>query len=295
MPFKHFLLAVAVAVAWGGNFPITKLGLANMPPILLLSFRFWLIALVLVPFVKVPWPSLRGIFKLAVTLGALHFAFMFSGVKRVDASTAALVSQLQVPFATLLAAVLFRERPPLKRLFGTGLAMIGVALVALDTGGAPSPTGRSDQAMLGVGLIVFAAFMWAVSNIQMKALSQTPALALHGWMALFAAPMLTLLSFAFESGQIEAVRDASTMVWVSALYMAFVVGIFGYVVWQWLLARHPISLLMPLTLLVPIIGVALSTVILGDPINAQRLLGGAVTLGGVGLLVWERPKKRVAG
>jgi len=288
VPFNHFLLALGVALAWGGNFPITKLGLANMPPILLLSFRFWLIALVLVPFVKVPWPSLKGIFKLAVTLGALHFAFMFSGVKLVDASTAALVSQLQVPFATLLAAVLFRERPPLQRLLGTTLAMLGVGLVALDSGGAASPTGGGEHAMLGVGLIVIAAFMWAVSNIQMKALSQTPALALHGWMALFAAPMLTGLSFVFESGQVEAVRNAGVMVWVSAFYMAFIVGIFGYVAWQWLLARHPISLLMPLTLLVPVVGVALSAIVLGDPMNAQRLLGGAVTLGGVGLLVWDR-------
>jgi len=289
---KHFLLALAVAVAWGGNFPITKLGLANMPPILLLSFRFWLIAMVLVPFVKVPWPSLRGIFKLAVTLGALHFAFMFSGVKLVDASTAALVSQLQVPFATLLAAVLFRERPPLKRLAGTCLAMMGVALIALDTSSAKAATGTSDEAMIGVGLIVFAAFMWAVSNIQMKALSQTPPLALHGWMALFAAPMLTGLSFVFETGQVEAVRDANAWVWISVLYMAFIVGIFGYVVWQWLLARHPISLLMPLTLLVPVIGVALSIITLGDPINPQRILGGVITLGGVGMLVWERPRKK---
>jgi len=283
-------LALGIAVAWGGNFPITKLGLATMPPILLLSFRFWLIALVLVPFVKVPWPALRGIFKLAVTLGALHFAFMFSGVKLVDASTAALTSQLQVPFATLLAAVLFKERPPLQRLLGTGLAMAGVALVALDAGGPVSPTGRSEHALLGVGLIVIAAFMWAVANIQMKSLSQTPPLALHGWMALFAAPMLTGLSFIFESGQVEAVRHAGTMVWVSALYMAFVVGIFGYVAWQWLLARHPISLLMPLTLLVPVIGVASSAVVLGDPMNGQRLLGGAVTLLGIGMLVWDRKR-----
>jgi O-acetylserine/cysteine efflux transporter len=291
MPFKHFLLALAVALAWGGNFPISKLGLENMPAILLLSFRFWLIALFVVPFVKVPWPSLRAIFKLAVTLGALHFAFMFSGVKRVDASTAALVSQLQVPFAALLAAVLFRERPPLQRLTGTGLAMIGVALIALDPSVTKSGAGASDEAIIGVAMIVFAAFMWAVSNIQMKALSQTPPMALHGWMALFAAPMLTALSFLFESGQVDAVRNASAWVWISAFYMAFFVGIFGYVAWQWLLSRHPISLLTPLTLLVPVIGVALSILALGDPVTPQRILGGVITLGGVGLLVWERPKK----
>ena len=81
------------------------------------------------------------------------------------------------------------------------------------------------------------------------------------------------------------------MAWVSAFYMAFVVGIFGYVIWQWLLARHPISLLMPLTLLVPLTGVALSIAFLGDPVDAQRVLGGVVTLIGVGLLVWERPRK----
>jgi O-acetylserine/cysteine efflux transporter len=191
----------------------------------------------------------------------------------------------------LLAAVLFRERPPLQRLTGTGLAMIGVALIALDPSVTKSGAGASDEAIIGVAMIVFAAFMWAVSNIQMKALSQTPPMALHGWMALFAAPMLTALSFLFESGQVDAVRNASAWVWISAFYMAFFVGIFGYVAWQWLLSRHPISLLTPLTLLVPVIGVALSILALGDPVTPQRILGGVITLGGVGLLVWERPKK----
>lgn len=52
MQKKHLALAVLVTAVWGLNFPITKLGLVGIDPLLLTALRFTLAAL--------PWVFLCG-------------------------------------------------------------------------------------------------------------------------------------------------------------------------------------------------------------------------------------------
>lgn len=45
MHSRHLLLALLVTAVWGLNFPVTKLGLADIDPLLLTALRFTLTAL----------------------------------------------------------------------------------------------------------------------------------------------------------------------------------------------------------------------------------------------------------
>lgn len=45
MQKKHLLLAILVTAVWGLNFPVTKLGLTGIDPLLLTALRFALAAL----------------------------------------------------------------------------------------------------------------------------------------------------------------------------------------------------------------------------------------------------------
>src|SRR4051812_25575107 len=71
------LLAVAVMLVWGINFVAAKMGLAELPPILLMSIRFATVAVILLPFARLPHGRLRGIAVLSTLLGCAHFSFMF--------------------------------------------------------------------------------------------------------------------------------------------------------------------------------------------------------------------------
>ncbi len=51
---KHIILAILVTAIWGINFPITKLGLARIDPLLLTAIRFSFTAFPLVFFIKRP-------------------------------------------------------------------------------------------------------------------------------------------------------------------------------------------------------------------------------------------------
>ncbi|HYD65794.1 DMT family transporter, partial [Azospirillum sp.] len=123
-------LALLVMALWGLNFVAAKIGLAEFPPMLLMGMRFTLVAALLLPFVRMPRGKMRGIFLLSVILGTVHFPLMFNGIKGLDAATASVAAQLQVPFASLLAALFFKDKLGWKRAFGMVVAFAGVLLIA---------------------------------------------------------------------------------------------------------------------------------------------------------------------
>src|SRR3546814_8391915 len=86
-------------VLGGVNFAVAKVGLEQLPPMLFMALRFALVAILLLPFAKRPECQWGAVFAIAVTLGLLHFSFMFPGPKTVDTGTASIAIPLQVPFA----------------------------------------------------------------------------------------------------------------------------------------------------------------------------------------------------
>lgn len=271
-----------VMLIWGVNFAVTKVGLLQFPPLVMLTLRFALVALVLLPFVSLPHRRWREIFLLSFTLGALHFALMYNGLANIDASTAAIAVQLQVPFAAVLAAFFFQDRLGWRRALGLLIAFAGVVVIA----GVPRLEGRYGALMMVIG----AALVWALSNVQVKKVSDLSPWCVSAWMSLFAVPQLVILSWWTEAGQWEALREADWLGWGTVLYNALAVMLIGYGVWYRLLQRYDINQAMPITLVVPLIGVASGVLLLGEPFTWSILLGGLLTVGGVAIVVLRRPR-----
>lgn len=278
--------AILVMLIWGCNFPMAKLGLGELPPMLMMTVRFALVAALLCPFVpRPPRDKLAQVLALSVTLGGIHFGLMFSGLARIDAAAAAILIQTQVPFATAIAAVVFRDRLSLRQIAGMAVAFAGVALIA----GEPR---FSDP--VPILLILGASLAWAVANIQIKWLGAIDNFTLTGWIALFAAPQLLLHSLLLESGQLAALRGASLLAWGCVLYMALAVTVLSFGLWYPLLRRYPVTRMMPFTLLVPVFGILASILVLGERLGLLGALGGLATIGGVAVMVL-RPAPRPAG
>lgn len=270
-------LCLLVMLIWGLNFVVAKLGIQEIPPVFLIALRFALVALILLPFVQVPRALLGRIVLLSLTLGGLHFSLMFTALLRLDASTAAVIIQLQVPFAALLSWLVLGETLGLLRLMGMGLAFGGIVIM----GGEP----RIAADPMGLILVLAAALVWALANIQVKFLGPIDGFTLNAWMALLATPQLLLSSWLLEEGQWQSLLNASWLGWGAILYMAVGVTIVGYGLWYRLLGRYPVSQLVPFTLLVPVIGVITGVVLLGEPLSARIAGGSAVTVLGVAVIV----------
>jgi O-acetylserine/cysteine efflux transporter len=281
-PRDIFLIIVVMAV-WGANFGVSKWGLQELPPLMLIGLRFGLTALLLVPFTRLPRDKMLPVLMLSVTLGFVHFSLMFTGLRQVDASTAAIAAQVQVPFSALLAAIFFKDRLGWRRALGMALAIAGVVLLA----GEP----QTSSNILYLGMIIASSMLWAVAAIQMKQLADVDALTLNGWMALFAAPQLLVGSWLLEDGHLEAIAGAGWKGWGAVVYMAVVVTIFGYGIWMKMLSRYQVNQVMPFTLLAPVFGVVAGVVMLGEGLSLLKLLGGVITICGVAIITVRRPQQ----
>ncbi len=278
----HILLALFTMVIWGLNFVVGKIGLAELPPMLLIGLRFALVAVLLVAFVPRPKGQMLQILGLSVTMGSLHFSLMFTGLRDVDAAVAAIAVQAQVPFSSLLAAMFFGDRIGWRRTVAMIVAFAGIALIA----GEP----RMETRLAPLAMVIVASFLWAIGNIQIKQMGKLNEFSTNAWVALFTAPQLLIGSALFETGQIEAMAGASLLAWGSIGFMAIFVTIVGYGVWYYLIPRYPVNQTMPFLLLMPIFGVLFGVVLLDELLTWQMVAGGVLTIAGVGVIVLRRPK-----
>lgn len=279
---RHIAYALLVMALWGLNFVVSKWALQEFPPLFLMFLRFVLVSALIVPFFRIPRDKLLPIAALSVTLGSVHFPLMFNGLSGIDAATASLAVQAQVPFSSLLAALVFKDKLGWRRAVGMLAAFAGVLVIA----GEP----RLGNALPSLFMLLAASLAFAVASIQMKLIGAVNGFAVNGWMALMATPQLLILSLLFEHGQMEALTSSTWVGWASILYMAVGVTIVAYGLWYPLLSRYDVNQTMPYLLTVPVFGVAAGVMLMGDPVTLNLAIGGALTIGGVAVIVKRRPR-----
>ncbi|WP_136659057.1 EamA family transporter [Nitratireductor sp. XY-223] len=277
-----YLMGVSVALVWGMGIVFAKGAINHFPPILLMAFRFAVTALVLVWFVKPPVGQFLWIFSIALVSAAIQYSLTFTGLAGIDASVAALVVQLEVPFLVLVGAVAFREKTSLRKWLGIAIAFSGVGLIA----GEP----RLGAAWLSILLVVGGAFSWAVGQAMVRTLREMNAMAVTAWVAVFATPQLVVMSLIFEGGHFEAVRSANWIVWSAVVYLGIVMTVIGYSLWYSLVRRHPLNQIAPFLLMLPVFSVAGGALFLGERLTPQVMIGGAIVIAGVAFILTERQR-----
>lgn len=274
--------ALLVVLIWAFNFIAAKIGLGQLSPLLMLGLRFCLVALLLAPFLRPPprgkWPLVVA---LSFVLGGLHFGLLFVGLRHVNAGPAAIAIQLTVPFSALLAWAFFGERMGRLQVAGMVVAFAGVYILAGDPAQSPDP--------LFFSIVVVGAFAWAVANIVIKWIGPINPFILNAWIALLAAPQMFLASAVLEDGQFAAIAAADWRAWGAVAYMAIGASITAYGLWYYLIAKHEMNKVVPLTLLSPVLAVGLAVLILGEPLTARVVAGGLITIAGVAMIQFLRP------
>ena len=285
MPLRDILLALSVPLLWSLGFTFSKAGLTEFPPLMLMGMRFTLTALLLVCFVPRPTGRYLDVFLISIVSATLQYGLTFYGLSGIDASLAVIVVQLEVPFGVLLAAVLLRERPGIARVVGIALAMFGVVVIA----GQP----KLENQLFYIFLTMSGAFMWAVGQIMVKRLAgAVSGFSLIAWVGVFAGPQMLLASAFIENDHLEAIQSATWVGWGTVLYLALIMTALGYGIWYNVLARNPVTKVMPVLLLLPVFVVAESIILLGEDPGLIVLLGGIVVLEGVAIIFLADLKPR---
>ena len=280
MPVAHLLLALAVVFVWGTNFVVIRWGLDGLPPFLFATLRFAFSALPWLLFVPRPAATWRSMAAVGVLLGPGQFGLLFFAIDgRISPGLASLVVQLQVFFTIGLSLWLMGEKVRGYQVVGLLLALAGLGVIAAHL--------DASVTLLGVGLVLGAAFFWSLANLTVKSLGPVNMLHFMVWSSVFAVPPLFALSWLIEGPQLmaDSVQHASALVWASVLWQAVGNTLFGYGVWNWLLARHPAATVTPLALLIPVFGMGASALSLGESMPGWKLGAAALVLFGLAVIV----------
>jgi O-acetylserine/cysteine efflux transporter len=277
---RDIALGIAVALVWGMGVVFAKAAIAHFPPVLLMALRFAVTAAALVWFVKPPWAQAARIFWIALVSAALQYSLTFNGLRGVDASTAVLVLQLEVPFLVLLGAVLLKEKPGLRKWLGIAFSFLGVGFIA----GEP----RLGGAEASLALLIGGAFAWAVGQTMVRRLVTLDGVTLIAWVAVFATPQLFAISFVLEGSPVPYIASADWIVWGTVVYLGLIMTALGYGLWYSLVRRHPVGQVAPFLLLLPVFSVIGGIVLLGESLTLHVALGGAVVIAGVAFILLER-------
>ncbi len=278
---RDVVLALLLVLLWGVNFVVIKWGLRGVSPFVLGALRFTFAALPAVFFLRPPKVPLRLYLGYGLASGLGQFAFLFVAIKTgMPAGLASLVAQSQAFFTVLLAALFCGERPKTGQVLGMAVAAVGLTVIGAAQGTA--------MPLAGFLLTLCAALCWALGNLASRALAKhgpVNVLAFVVWSSLI--PPLPFLGLSCLLEGVAASRASlaamDTRSWLAVAYLAFAATLVGYGLWNRLLRAYPANLVVPFTLLIPVVGLLAAFVALGERLSVVQVLGGALVVAGLAL------------
>lgn len=278
MRLKTLALAVAAPFCWGLSFTLAKPAVAHFPPLFMLLMVYGAIAIFMSIFhrgtFKTPWSHLLLISALAVTIQG---ALLFYAVRQVDATTANLVLQTQVPAGVIMGWLIAGEKLTFWKSIGTLVAVFGVVIVI----GLPD----NKPPMIPVLMIIISGFVWAAGQVYARLLSKDSGLMILKANAIFSLPQLALVTLIFESGQLESLHTATMAEWLLLVFVGFVGFYLAYMAWFSTLKILPVEQAVPFILLMTPIGLIAAVVFLGEQLTAIQILGGAILMVGLAIVI----------
>lgn len=287
MSVQDLGLVIIMNVAWGGNFVVSKFAVSELPPIFSAAVRFTIVALVCLPWLKPLYGRMKPVLTLSLLMGLVHFSLLFIALEMSNKiSGMAIIAQLGVPIAVIMAIFLLGETIGLYRIFGIALAFGGAVLLGFD------PDIFKD--LPAVSVMFVSVVIMSYCAILMRNLRGVAPLELQAWVGLSSFAPLFLLSYVVEGNRFPQILEASWLGWSAVIYSAVVSSVVAHAINFYLIQRYPVSTVAPYSLLAPVIGVLTSVWLLGEALTWQLVLGGTITLAGVLLITLRSGRKPAA-
>lgn len=289
LPLRDVLAAILVALILGSNFVAIKIGLNELPPLWLTGMRFLFAAVPAIFFMRPPKTSVAVTIGFGMSLGVVQFGLLFVAIGLgMPAGLSSLVIQMQVFFTIALAFWFFGERPTRLQVLGAVIATGGVVLIGIWK--------AQGAALLPLLLVVGAAMAWATANMFVKRAGRIDMLALMAWSSLPAALMLFALSLSID-GYDAVTTSLARATWRTAgavAYLAYPTTLLAIAMWNDLLSRHSAATVTPFALLVPVAGIASTSIFLGERTDNIEIIGAVLVFAGLSLNVSGNGRRTVA-
>src|SRR5262249_13170332 len=286
-----------IYVVWGSTFLAIRIGVEEVPPLLLAAMRFFLAGLVLLVWVsargeRLPtvreWgaASLLGFFIFVCDYGLLFWA-----EQRVPSGIAAVMLAL-IPAFMVISEIAFlaTQRLTLRLALALAVGLGGVrVLVSPSVNLCGAPVARA-----GAIALIAAALSWSVSSVLTRKVPLPESKMMSsGAQMLAGGVLLALVAGGLgEFGNFHP-GSVSRAAWLSLLYLIVAGSIMGYTAYLWLLHRESPTQVAHYAYVNPIVAVIVGHFFGGEPLDSRTILGTALVLVSVVVITTGNPKAPV--
>jgi drug/metabolite transporter (DMT)-like permease len=219
-------------------------------------------------------------------LFTVQLSLFYLGLSKSNASRGALLSNL-LPFFILFLAHFFipGDRITRRKFFGILLGFAGVFFMFFENKGVTAGFLRGDL------LILLAVIIWSSSVIYLKRIINTfIPFQVVLYSTLFSVPIFFIEALLWDD---TMVTRLDVPIVGALLYQSLISASFGFVAWNTMLQKYGAVSLHSFIFIVPIAGVAMGGLVLGEPITVQILLALAFIVSGILVVHWQ-PKKEAS-
>ena len=294
---KVWLALGVVYVVWGSTYLGIDLAVRTIPPFFMAGLRFLIAGGLLYPWAtRRADPSDRPSARhwLSASLIALPMLAVGNSAvgwaeQTLDTGTASLIIASVPLWMALLDRLFYAQRLARTIVVGLAVGFGGVGLLV-------APGGADGAGSTAAIVLVFTSLAWAIGSLYARHAS-LPRRPLVGVAMQMLAGGLMLTAFSAATGEVARVHPAAISLesWLGLAYLVVAGSLFAFTAYMWLLRAAPTSLVGTYAYVNPVVAVLLGTVLLGEPLTWQTLLGGGVILASVALIVrTPRPKRAAA-
>lgn len=281
----HILVAAIVNLTWGMNMIAMKIAIEALQPFTAAALRMLTVLAVTFPWLRIVPGRMKWLVLIGLLNGVLFIGLVNISIKVADnVSAIALAGQLAVPISLILSVVLFKERIAKARIVAIILTFAGVAVLVFD------PAIAHER--LGLLLAICSSVFWAMSTLVFRKLIGVPVMTTYAWISAFSVPPLLALALTMEPDSIWSTGVMPVPALLGVLFSGIGATVIGQGGMAWLLQRHPVSTIVPITLAAPLISVVSSVLWFDIIVTPQMWIGGCMTLAGVAIITVRTAQSR---
>ncbi len=293
--WKTLLAFAIIYLVWGSTFLAIRIGVHDMPPLVMATMRFVVAGLVLYVWMLArgePSPTARqwrAASLLAIPYFVMDYGLVFWAEQRVPSGVTAVMLGT-IPAFMALSEIIFLKtqkltaRLALALLIGCG----GVAVLmshSLALGGAPI-----DR--LGALALIVASLSWSVSSAFTRKLPLPPSKAMSSGVQMLAGGVfLTIAAGAFDEFRNFHPLAVSRAAWLSLLYLIVFGSIIAFTAYTWLIHHESPTKVGTYAYVNPVVAVLLGYFLAGEPLGLRTIFGALCILVSV-IVITTTPAKK---
>ena len=287
---KTWALLALVNVFWAAQYPAYRIVGESMGAATLNFWTFVVAAIVLLPALILDRKRSRNRAELVGSRASAAVSFVWLallgivppsvvlawGIAHSSASNASILSLTIPVLMVLMAMLLLKERPGRFLLLSLGLALLGMILISWDD----VVSGNFGSGMLIGNVAVFlsgagAAYYNAYCKILLKRYTALEVL-VYGYLAAIA--ICGAISIAADPVPFYHVTAWTWSAWLAIGVLGAIVWGAAMLIWMWLLDKLELGQISVSVYMLPVFGVLLSALTLGERVGFMQLIGGAIVL-----------------